>query len=144
SEATAHYLLFRMEVDPETTFRGDCEFDPASLSPPNYLPRLTTPGAADIIADNVIDFGLWLYAREADGGLVRIYPDNAIGGYAGYPDARGRWPAVADVMVRILTPDGAQLLAAGEARGTPDEWWRIAESHSRVFTQRILLAVTPL
>ena len=36
--------------------------------------REAGPALADLIAGNVVDFGCWLYGRDAGGGLVRVYP----------------------------------------------------------------------
>ncbi len=73
--------------------------------------------------------------------------------------ARPSVPVYADVLLRILDDEGARLidqLEAGQSAGfaaqtTPSNltaaqnWWRIAEAHSRVYTRRVqLLGVRPL
>jgi hypothetical protein len=51
------------------------------------------------------------------------------------------YPAVVEVMVRILTPDGIEIIQAYEddpARfGGAGKWWELAEANSKVFTRRI-------
>jgi|GEM_PF-260120 hypothetical protein len=55
------------------------------------------------------------------------------------------YPTAAELLVRILTPEGARQIAALEAGQIipPDDlsvneyWWRIAEEHSDVFTRRV-------
>jgi hypothetical protein len=71
------------------------------------------------------------------------------------PDAsdyyRQAFPDVAEVMIRVLTDEGARLLAAYEAgrlqppTGTPpgDYWWTLAEAHSDVAIRRITLPGRP-
>ncbi len=62
------------------------------------------------------------------------------------------YPTAVEVLVRILTPEGARLIAALEANqiAAPDglspqaHWWRIAEQHSDVFTRRIDIRAKPL
>jgi hypothetical protein len=65
---------------------------------------------------------------------------------------RHAFPEVVDVMIRVLTDEGARLVAAFEAgRLQPpagvdpgDHWWTLAEAHSQVFTERIAVAGRPL
>jgi hypothetical protein len=63
-------------------------------------------------------------------------------------------PDVVDVMVRILTDDGARLITLFEQSGTPltlptgvnaqAYWWQLALANSQVFTRRIVLNAQPL
>ena len=61
-------------------------------------------------------------------------------------------PDVVDVMVRILTDEGARLIAAFEANpaipastalptgvNAQQYWWQVALAHSQVFTRRIVI-----
>jgi Type II secretory pathway, component PulJ len=136
---TIRYLLFRSVEDGGAVLeRGndvtlhDAEFDGPSLP--------------DVFATQVIDFGVWLYRRETSGTLTRIFPattddrSHVANGAASAPD-------VADVMVRILTDQGATMIAAIEqGRLAPpagismDEWWwRIAAEHSHTYVRRIAM-----
>jgi type II secretory pathway component PulJ len=119
--------------------------------------RLINPRNGDIIANNVIDFGMRLYIREA-GLLDPVFPTNFPVGFD-FSNAAARYladgslgrpfPDVADVMVRILTEEGArqiQNLEAGRsfqnitnAERRRELWWDIAEANSRVFTRRVFL-----
>jgi len=55
-------------------------------------------------------------------------------------------------MMRVLTDEGARLIAAFEAGRlqppagvTPaDYWWTLAEAHSEVFTRHIVIPSRPL
>lgn len=60
------------------------------------------------------------------------------------------YPTAAELLVRILTPEGARQIAALEAGqlAAPDglspeaHWWKIAEEHSDVFTRRVEIRST--
>jgi Tfp pilus assembly protein PilW len=124
-----------------------------------------------VVADNVVDFGIRAYVRDAasPGGLRLVFPANATGQPAGNANSRYRptlpsgtppdatnfstiFPDVVDVMIRILTDDGATQLANIERVQTPALtvpqkyngnaqawWWGIVQENSRVYTRRIVL-----
>jgi hypothetical protein len=112
--------------------------------------NVTNPSHANVLASNVVDFGCWLYVRDATGALTRIYPaatgdlsHQAIGNSTAN-DAR--FPEVADVMVRILSEEGSSLIEAIEtgrvsrpsAYSTDAEWWwSVVEANSAVFVRRV-------
>ena len=119
--------------------------------------NVTNPGHANLLASNVVDFGCWLYARDSIGELTRIFPADAGDlshqaiGQSTADDSR--FPDVADVMVRILSDEGAAQVEAME-RGVmarPTEyatdaawWWGVVEANSAVFVRRIeIKAVVP-
>jgi hypothetical protein len=98
----------------------------------------------------VVDFGCWLYVRNPDRTLWRIYPgatgDSSHEAIGNSTATDTRYPAVADVLLRILTEEGATLLEAIEAGRVPrppnygtdaEWWWAVVEANSRVFTRRI-------
>lgn len=131
---------------------GSTSNNPASATSTAYRqPRnVTNPSHANLIASNVVDFGCWLHGRAPGGDLVRIYPagdgdrsHHAVGRSAANDS---RFPAVADVMVRVLSEEGAAQIEAVEAGRVqrPGEfatdaawWWSVVEAHSTVFTRRI-------
>ncbi len=130
-----------------------------------------------VVADNVIDFGVRCYVRDPDapGRLRLIFPANANGGFSNStgvplrgqlpsstpstaPDYNYRFlfPDVIDVMVRILTDEGAALIANMERNQTPalivpqkynsnaqQWWWGVAQENSRVYTRRIVINAQP-
>ncbi|MBI5382700.1 MAG: hypothetical protein HZA31_12440 [Opitutae bacterium] len=155
---TSNYAITR----PPTTNDGSQLGDPYSIKRPNHQ--------GNILADNVIDFGVRLYVRDSTkaDGLRLIYPVNAAGQLANVTTDRlattssttgtdaTRFPEVVDVMVRILTPRGAALIAALESnpnklattrpqayRTDAEWWWAIALQNSQVFTRRIILPAQP-
>ena len=146
-------------------------------SNPSDPRAIRTPGSARIfdavLAENVIDFGVRCYVNDSSvpGGLRLIFPASASGALSNATNAplRGKLPSktpstdanydhlalfpdVVDVMVRILTDQGAMLIANIERVQTPaltvpakynsnvqEWWWGIAQENSRVYTRRILV-----
>ncbi len=139
--------------------------------------NLLRPPLGSVLADNVIDFGVRLYVREG-GSLRLIFPARPAGPgaapavgettTAAPPSAetehlaaalaaapadfyRHAWPEVVEVMIRVLTDEGARLIAAHEAgRLQPpsgvapgDYWWTLAEAHSEVFVRRVEIISRP-
>lgn len=172
------YLLHRVEVEPGAclvagyNIAAPGPYAPASNSPaaPRGAPgEIRYPTLNSVVAENVIDFGLrmYVYAPNSNTGaleLTRIFPTgnndlahnatrpprvpNAAGGYTDC------FPEVVDVMVRVLTDEGARLLAGYEAnpqrvraaanRNAQQYWWDLAIANSQVFTRRIVLPAKPL
>ena len=59
---------------------------------------------------------------------------------ASKPSKLFAFPHVIDVMIRVLTSEGANALSAllPPSGFTPDEyWWEIAEKNSEVYTRRV-------
>lgn len=131
--------------------------DGADPADPCAIRRPQSPGS--IIADNVIDFGLRLYVRQTGpasaGALWRqIFPADAtdlshraITGPAA-PDSSTAFPEVVDVMIRVLTDEGARRIALIESgrlarpanyASNNEWWWSVAEQNSIVHTRRIHL-----
>lgn len=165
------YFLHRAEVRPAQTGTApgtlDAGFD---ITAPAYggttpLPgdsgaagdpsSVRTPPRDAIVGENVIDFGVRLYARDSTGNLAAIFPQAASTTHRasrppGVGDPEAQFPEVADVMVRILTEEGARLIAGFEANPPrvtrppsaatdAQYWWPLALAHSQVFTRRIAL-----
>lgn len=126
----------------------------------------TGPSTDFSLAANVIDFGIRAYVidgnDEGTGLLTQIFPDvnaTSSSGSSNYEllstsnsayrlktnDKLYAFPEVIDVMVRILTTQGASAILAFEEGLTPvpdgfsaDEyWWELAERNSEVYIRRI-------
>ncbi len=158
--APVRYTFYRSAVSGRNTFNLGYDITSSAYASRGNNPgaqrapsTIANPGSLDLLANNVIDFGLWLYAKEPGGGLRVIYPAHAgdmehVGtGFSGAADDQ-RMPAVVDVMLRVLTEEGALKLEAMESgrveRPAHHEsdaawWWAVAETHSRVFVRRIEL-----
>ena len=157
--AVPHYFLCRAEVAKDVTLTTGYDVTTPAYASGTITPGVTgaattlaNPALGDVLGDNVVDFGVWLYARTATGTLQLIYPNLtkapgarylAVGN--GTLAAGNVFPEVADVMVRILSDEGAVLLENMEngrgrsAAATDVEWWALVEQHSQVFVRRIEL-----
>ncbi len=146
--ADVRYMLFRSFASNQATFAAGYDVTTGNGS------VLTNPSTSnDTLAVNVVDFGVWLYARNSAGELRRIYPaDNGdfvhTATDAAAPGDTERFPVVADVMLRVLTEEGARLLDAMErANGAvsrpgnfPSDaewWWAVVEANSHVYVRRV-------
>jgi type II secretory pathway pseudopilin PulG len=115
--------------------------------------NIRQPAEAQLIANNVIDFGVRFY----ENGVLKFPTTaNAAQGYAattgttatsadGVAIVNRGFPTSADVFVRILTDEGARLINSLELGNiTPPSgmsvanyWWQLADANSTVFTRRI-------
>lgn len=156
--AEVRYSLFRSAVAADVTFvtgndvltgyASSSETAPATRSAASLMNPNTT---GDILLPNVVDFGAWLHLRESDGGLRRVFPAGAGDLTHTARDAGGaadgnRYPQVVDVMIRVLSEEGARQLAAMEqgrlsrpAGYASDAawWWAVVETHSTVHVRRV-------
>jgi type II secretory pathway pseudopilin PulG len=115
------------------------------------------------LASNIVDFGMRAYLirnrNQGTGYLQQIYPDlNSTGDIYSYlasshPLYRtdpqrlflNAFPDVVDIMVRVLTAEGASALAAYEDGLIPPQeglsveetWWELVEQNSEVYVRRI-------
>lgn len=158
--AQVRYTFFRSAVANDTTFAAGYDVSAAAYGSSTSTPSvarsaatLTNPPLSDALSVNVVDFGVWLHVRDSSGALRRIFPaDNSDFTHAardaGSASDANRYPEVADVMLRILTDEGARLIDAMEqgngAIARPVEfatdaewWWAVVEANSRVYTRRI-------
>jgi prepilin-type N-terminal cleavage/methylation domain-containing protein len=177
SSATAtRYALFRAEVRPfhdtagsqaASTFVNGYDLGAAAYT------TATANNLADtgnirrarrdiLLANNIIDFGVRFFVRDASGNLVLAFPTSntnrgfaattntafSPGGssvtYSGAVMSYG-FPEVAEVFVRVLTEEGARQIEALESGKLPGlDWWTIVSAHSQVYTRRIVIAGRPL
>ena len=144
---------------------GNTTGDPVTIQVVSTNPR----NLDSVIAENVIDFGIRAYVRDATqpSGLRLIFPATTAGVLtnsskplrAQLPsdtpptspnyDPSLLMPDVVDVMVRILTDEGARMIATYEQANSPltlpqgrnaqQYWWDLADANSQTFTRRIAL-----
>lgn len=158
--AEVRYTLFRSAVSASETlatgndllsgYGGNQEASP----PVRTAASLTNPStASDALLGNVVDFGVWLYVRAPDGSLRRVFPadasDLAHFGREGEGAADAtRFPQVADILIRVLSHEGARQIAALEqgviARPANHAnnaawWWAVVEEYSQVYVRRVEL-----
>lgn len=168
--APVRYSLYRAAISNAETFANGYDVTSANYASTSNSPssagstlyrtarNVMNPSHANLLASNVVDFGCWLYLRNPDGTLQRIYPSadgdlshQAVGNSLALDS---RYPAVVDVMVRILTEEGASLLDAIESNRLSNRpptygtdatwWWAVVEANSRVFVRRIEIKGTAL
>ncbi|HVU16561.1 MAG TPA: prepilin-type N-terminal cleavage/methylation domain-containing protein [Candidatus Didemnitutus sp.] len=143
SDAASGYFLMRSDT-------------PLSLNRPpaiddDSVEASEAPGRADILAEGVVDFGVWLGRRDTSSrdGVRCVYPRSATDTDSfscnGAPgsDYAGRNPDCVDIIVRFLTSEGIQKLSAFEAgqgrrqAGSDTDWWNLVRAHSTVVVRRI-------
>lgn len=157
NQAAIRYTLFRSAVSAEKTFEQGYSVTAAGYGSSDPLPSynaripstITNPSNFDALADNVVDFGIWMYRSSDSGMLDLIYPTSggvthrALGqfGTVGF----NRYPDVIDVMVRILREDAAAqlenmekglIIRPSEYANDAKWWWAIVEANSDVFVRR--------
>ncbi len=142
--APTGYALFREKMSARATFEDVAGFTATSPG------ALTNPENDDVLASHVVDFGVWVLARDEAGRLTRLFPSsNTIPLAAPFPGAGE--PAVVDVMIRVLSDEGAAFVQAME-EGRIEQpaaveagawWWSVVEAHSRVYTRRIEMKARP-
>jgi len=159
--AEVRYALFRAAVAGDTSFAIGNDVTAAGYGSGAEAPAaeraastLTNPNTGnDTLVTNAVDFGVWLYVRDTAGALRRIFPADAAdlthqARDPGGADDDNRYPDVADVMLRVLSEDGARQVAAIEQGRVPrpagfaDDaqwWWAVVEANSTVFVRRIEL-----
>ncbi len=162
--ADVRYTLFRAAVSAANTFASgnDVTVNYASAAQKPAAPRtaatLTNPNTSDALATNVVDLGVWLFARNSDGSLRRIFPaasndtSHTATDAIAPPDA-SMFPEVVDVMIRILTEEGSRQLDALERNNGsvtrpvayPSDalwWWAVVEANSHVYARRVEMRST--
>jgi hypothetical protein len=153
----SHYLLYRSEAGSAETLAAGYDIDgppyAAADASEGAAGSVASPGIRHVLADNIIDFGVRLFGPVPDAAtgrimLQRIFPLNKADleyrtGLPGAGDSRRPFPSVVDVMVRVLTDEGARQIATLEAGQLAGDWWAIANAHSRVFTRRVMVRANP-
>lgn len=140
------YQMFRSEVRPDLTFTAGYNLlstNYTSGSNLNNAPySIRSPERSNVIANNVVDFGVRLYVS---GTTTPRFPISATDVFLATTDTtKGTnlgYPNAVEVFVRILSVEGAQQLALFEnppSGYTPTgTWWDIVEANSRVYTRRV-------
>ena len=157
ASAPSRYMLFRGIVAPSATFTAGYNLDPTTGA---YISgnEVVTPILDNVILENAVDFGVRLYVKESN-TLRLIFPAAAKAQNAA-PTAgtlsatntthlsksgtavasdyyANSFPDVVDIMVRVLTDEGAKQLDLYENGSITGNWWDIVEANSTVYTRRI-------
>ena len=141
---------------------GNSPRTPSTVSNPIITDNPEYSKASFSVASNIIDFGIRAYVLETNsygtGNLVQIFPPidpknpNTLISNDLFVTSRPKendrteppfqfFPDVVDIMIRVLTVEGANTLSAFEREIIPknesQNWWSIAEENSDVFIRRI-------
>jgi len=158
SAQSVNYAIYRAQAGPKATFDAGYDLSAGCYNTPSdeigTAGSLVSPGYAQALARNVIDFGVRFYRRETDpltgnASLVTVFPrDNSQLEYrvASGPKAdAGASPApeMVDIFVRVISDAGARQLEALESGRLTGDWWKIATAQSWVFTRRVWLRAAP-
>lgn len=165
STFAAGYNLFTAAVDsyntPSSTNSG-VYINTSNVDEGGEPGSIRRPDRNQLIANNVIDFGVRFWTRNSGTGLLEIkFPQtvNNIGFASTTNDGTGSttaaippppssaaitavqmsygFPEVAEVFVRILTDEGVTQIANLESGLITGNWWEIVLANSRVYTRRI-------
>lgn len=145
------YYLFRSVVTGQNTFAAGYDLAASAayntaVGTDGVAGTVRQPNAAHLIANDVIDFGVRVFERDATGALYEAFPvrrtsagviigappisapisyvatSNATPSYLGFGGTAaattGGIPVVVEVMVRILTPEGVRTIQAYEEKPT--------------------------
>lgn len=139
------YQMFRSEVSPDVTFRVGYNLQDPKYNTTNDGGSIAirTPGLPNVIANNVVDFGVRIYE-----GTTLKFPTSAADVYLATTDTtKGTnigFPDSVEIFVRILSTEGAQQLALLEAGTITGDWFTIVNANSRVYTRRVDLKAKSL
>jgi type II secretory pathway pseudopilin PulG len=176
------YQLFRSEVRPFHSTTGASQdrstfgigYDLYSLTANGYnhtatlnekdASNIRNPNIAQLIANDVVDFGIRLFERDSNGVIREVFPvDRRVGSptvptsvpvsfaatsnttrtlaLANAPESAPVYgfPTEAEIILRVLTPEGVRLIQALESGVATfaDSWWDIVNKHSQVYTRRV-------
>jgi type II secretory pathway pseudopilin PulG len=182
ADAQFIYALFRTEMNPVVTFQQGYNITGAPYdTAAGAAGAIRKPTVNEIIATNVVDFGVRLYERSGN-RLVERFPvkvdyttgkaetastttpvhylatsdNNATDAYASFgggTQLTNGLPVAAEIMVRILTPEGVRQIQALEnnlitrppgVASDAEYWWQIVDQNSQVYTRRVEIRSTAL
>jgi len=163
SEAPLQYMLYRSEIPALQTFQAGYDLDPvdggyteANVGTTPPVPNtLLAPTESQIIAGNVVDFGVRFFEISEEPGNLRqrglLFPMQSDLAedppeYLASGTGSEQYPEVVEIMVRILTPEGERLLEAKRDPNIdiPIEWWDIVIQNSEVYSRVINIPSKPL
>lgn len=171
NSGTQRYALFRSSVEAGNTFQTGYNLFASpyneGVGTEGVSGNVRRPPSSRLLANNVIDFGVRLWVRDA-GGVLRVpfpletklgfaarvpptdgtdpnaVPPNPSPGAPAYGEMNYGFPEVAEVFLRVLTDEGAKQIEALETGRISGDWWQIAEANSQVYTRRVEIKGRPL
>tara|TARA_R100000027_G_scaffold29244_1_gene21268 strand:- start:2556 stop:3485 length:930 start_codon:yes stop_codon:yes gene_type:complete len=147
-DAPKQYMLFRSEVLARETFDAGYNLDPTTgdyVDDEKLESHLKDTPEDDIIAGNVIDFGVRLFGVNSDKERELLFPlGTTPTEYLASGNGVEEYPRSVEVFIRILTPEGERLLSAVRAGNFTGDWWEIAIQNSAVFSRVINIPSRPI
>lgn len=144
--ANAGYQLFRSIVRADHTFDTGYNVDAYKGASVTGQPgEVKSPTPDSVVCDQVIDLGVIIHQRNDDGVLVQGFPrrDSSLpplGSPLRYRAPGDGIPERIEVMVRIMSPNGARELRWREQTAlSPEQWWSLALRESRVYSRTLSL-----
>jgi prepilin-type N-terminal cleavage/methylation domain-containing protein len=137
------YYLMRSQVSAHQSFLQEKRFAGSAFSNGSFSSSafwapstIRFPNENHIIAENVVDFGIRAYRKNNQSGSnwVSVFPlstnENA---------ELSVKPELVEVMIRVLTPEGAMLLENLEQNRAQGTWEMITDQYSEVYVRRFLV-----
>ncbi|MGE9289860.1 MAG: PulJ/GspJ family protein [Puniceicoccales bacterium] len=162
------FMLYRTQIPAEVTFDWGYDLDDIYPSADTYSYSyedsdgvavtvtgeengLKDPNPAlselsqQIIADNVVDFGVRLFTLNDQRQRELVFPLDANDSYSASSDSTtDSYPEVVEVMVRILTPEGRRLIDAMRDNLLQGQnWWDVVDRNSEVYSRVIKIPSRP-
>ena len=134
------YYLMRSESSASESFRSgylleNSAYDQGCYSDEAFWSAsvIRHPNLNHIVANNVIDFGIRGFSRDAGSGQFRlVFPGDV-------PTAGvGEAPEIWVVFLRVLSDRGAEMIENIEQGRTNDDWWNTAIEYSKVVTFKVM------
>jgi len=160
---TPRYMLYRNAALVKDTIDKELDLANTGAYPP-ATGDVVNPIRSNILAINVVDFGVRLYVYEADpttdpsdadapDGLRLVFPADASSrlettipsslihrGSTFTGTAYGsRYPDVVEVYMRVLTENGADMISDMEEAGDNTLWEEVVANNSRVYRRYIVV-----
>jgi type II secretory pathway pseudopilin PulG len=172
--SSQRYQLYRSDVSEKNTFERGYNLPDYSENPHQNedsstlrvssaikLPINSDPAQTNAfsLAINVIEFGVRAYVVENNssgaGNLIQIFPYNETNSVHAIKcksnpqvsQGEGRFPDVIDVMIKVISNEGAKILERYEngdmQKKKPEEfsneeyWWELAEQYCETYIRRI-------
>jgi prepilin-type N-terminal cleavage/methylation domain-containing protein len=134
------YILFRKRIRDRDVFEAG--YDLSNANYPTAANRLSQPTLRHMLGLNVIDFGVIFYDRD---GRI-LFPTSTTAEFSA--PFNGQAPASADIIIRVLTSEGADVVNLIE-RGivslpSGTNFQNIVLENSNVFTRRVAILSQPL
>lgn len=144
ASAESDYQLFRSVVRADRTFDAGYSIDDYHGSSQLGQPgEIQTPAPESVVCSQIVDFGVIIRQRNADGQIVEGFPNRhsslpPLDDPHRYRVPKDGTPETIEVFVRVMSTPAMRALLQREADGlSAQEWWRLVERDSRIFSRTV-------